>query len=168
MIRRLICTLLFMGLTPTCVYASTVPVSRLPLTFQSQVQEYSVEFVPRINEIPGYENKRDHTVGTVNYASKRILIKDDEMAEHVLYHEWAHIIDRTPEGETGKYSFSSEFLDVYEEEEQTALVFSSYARRSPDEYFCESIAEYYTDPIELQECCPQTYKYIDKLVKESR
>ena len=77
-----------------------------------------------------------------------------------LYHEMGHYTYYL-------YSLNEEDIEKIKEEESLIEVTGDkYCKTSEKEYFAEAFCEYITNPNELSENCPQTYKFIDNLLNQ--
>lgn len=108
------------------------------------------------------------------------LDADDASYRDTIYHEIGHLVDysynRVSEGE--------EFLELYEKEykafDETFSNFSFIVKvgdkcykviehwdfGTPREFFAEAFNRYCLNRGRLWETCPETYKFIDKIIKE--
>lgn len=72
-----------------------------------------------------------------------------------LIHEIGHIIDTKY-----KYSSTSEFKQLYKENK---IGYYDLGIRNVNEFFCEALSLYYTNPNELKNWNEDVYQYIQRL-----
>ena len=74
----------------------------------------------------------------------------------VMIHEIGHVIDLKY-----KYSSTEEFKQLYEENK---IGYYDLGIRNVNEFFCEALSLYYTNPSELKDWNDEVYRYIENVI----
>lgn len=101
-------------------------------------------------------------LGCYEQETKKIYInlcKENKYSSTVV-HEFAHYLDQ-------KYNFSSdiEFKNVADKEQKQFALFDAEVEIDREEYFAAAYAAYLTQPHFLKMAAPDTYSYMEKLIK---
>lgn len=90
-----------------------------------------------------------------------IYIATDSFNADVIYHELFHAYDNAH----GKLSESEEFLAIFAKEKDKLFVGVLDESAYPEEFFATAGAEYLLAPQKLKTIAPESYEYIDNLIK---
>lgn len=90
-----------------------------------------------------------------------IYIATDTFNVDVVYHELFHAYDNTH----GKLSESSEFMMIFSKEKDKVFVEVVDESAYSEEFFAAAGASYLLEPLVLKAAAPETYEYIDNLIK---
>lgn len=97
--------------------------------------------------------------GATSFEYKYITIPNTEdCIDASVIHEMGHVIDQW------KYTMSDEWMEIYNKEKDKYI--RDYARTNQFEGFACAYMEYVIVNESLQYRCPETYNYIDKIIKE--
>ena len=103
------------------------------------------------------------TAGFYNTDKKMIVVNDAKNADFTLYHEQGHFVDFNYD-ERGLISETKEWKSAMNTEYPKTGWDLYYS--DPQEYFAESFAYYFSKPEKLKDMCPQTFRIIDRVVKD--
>ncbi len=90
-----------------------------------------------------------------------IYIATDTFNVDVVYHELFHAYDNAH----GKLSESSEFMLIFSKEKDKVFVEVVDESAYSEEFFAAAGASYLLEPLVLKAAAPETYEYIDNLIK---
>lgn len=97
-----------------------------------------------------------------NYSKSSVYLLVDSRTKSIqdyrsaLIHEIGHIIDTKY-----KYSSTSEFKQLYKENK---IGYYDLGIRNVNEFFCEDLSLYYTNPSELKDWNDEVYRYIENVI----
>lgn len=103
------------------------------------------------------------TAGFYNTDKKMIVVNDAKNADFTLFHEQGHFVDFNYD-ERGLISETKEWKSAMNMEYPKTGWDLYYS--DPQEYFAESFAYYFSKPEKLKDMCPQTFRIIDRVVKD--
>ena len=109
--------------------------------------------------VPIIGNSKGRALGLTQDST--IYITTDSFDADVIFHELFHAYDNAH----GKLSESYEFLQIFEKEKDRVVVEVLDESAYSEEFFAAAGASYLLEPLVLKAAAPETYEYIDNLIR---
>lgn len=101
--------------------------------------------------------------GATVWNKKEIYIQNNyDKLDMTVLHELGHAVDCEL-----KINEQEEWKQIYNEEKELATFMTEHCKSTIKEYFADSFSNYIKNPEELNEKCPKTYNYIEKIMLAS-
>lgn len=101
--------------------------------------------------------------GATVWNKKEIYIQNNyDKLDMTVLHELGHAVDCEL-----KINEQEEWKQIYNEEKELATFMTEHCKSTIKEYFADSFSNYIKNPEELNEKCPKTYIYIEKIMLAS-
>ena len=98
--------------------------------------------------------------GATVWNKKEIYIQNNyDKLDMTVLHELGHAVDCEL-----KINEQEEWKQIYNEEKELATFMTEHCKSTIKEYFADSFSNYIKNPEELNEKCPKTYIYIEKIM----